>query len=137
MGALFVKISKGDIVESVQSDSVVQNTRATGIGHIREYFADYRTWLPELAMYGGIGFLVGFLLKNFGRAIIGTVVVVLATLIVLQYAGLMTTSVTGVLGLPGISSFQEGLDFAVNWVKLHIPGVIGLIVGTALGWKIG
>lgn len=122
----------------VQSDNVTQtSTAVNSFDSVKDYLADYRVWLPEFAMYGGIGFLVGFLLKNFGRTIISIVAIVLVTLIVLQYTGTITTPITKLVGLPTIASVQDGVDLVVTWVKLHVAGVIGLLLGLSLGWRVG
>jgi uncharacterized membrane protein (Fun14 family) len=104
---------------------------------IKAYLANYTVWLPELVIYAGIGFFLGFLLRNFGRIMISVVAIVLITLIVLQYTGMMVTSLPDMLGLSGISSVQELMDIVLIWIKTHIMGTIGFLLGLSLGFKLG
>jgi uncharacterized membrane protein (Fun14 family) len=122
----------------VTRDAANSASYSTGysIESIKAYLADYNVWLPELVLYSTIGFLLGFLLRNFGRIIISVLAIVLVTLIVLQYTGMMTTSLPEMIGLSGVSSLQDGIDIAILWVKNHVMGVVGLLLGLSLGFKL-
>lgn len=122
----------------VTRDAANSASYSTGysIESIKAYLADYNVWLPELVIYSTIGFLLGFLLRNFGRIIISVLAIVLVTLIVLQYTGMMTTSLPEMIGLSGVSSLQDGIDMAILWVKNHVMGVVGLLLGLSLGFKL-
>ena len=109
----------------------------SNIESIKAYLMDYNSWLPELVIYSAIGFFAGFLLRNFGRIIVSVLAVVLVTLIVLQYTGMMTTSLPDMLGLSHISSVQEGIDMVILWAKTHVAGLIGLLLGLSLGLRLG
>ena len=103
---------------------------------IKAYLTDYTVWLPEFVIYSGVGFLTGFLLRNFGRIIISVCAIVLITLIVLQYTGMMTTSLPDMFGFSGISTIQEGVDVGVTWIKNHVMGFIVFLLGFSLGFKL-
>lgn len=124
---------------STMRDTVNTASQSTAysLESIKSYLADYTVWLPDLVIYGGVGFLIGFLLRNFGRIIVSVLAIVLITLIVLQYTGMMTTSLPDMVGLSGVSSVQEGIDMAILWAKNHVMGLIGLLVGLSLGFKLG
>lgn len=124
------------MVPKMQTAENVSAHTAYTIASIKAYLLDYMVWLPEFVIYGGAGFLAGFLLRNFGRAIISIVAIVLITLIALQYTGMMTTTLPEMVGLSGISSIQEIADVAIAWAKNHIMGFVGFLLGFSVGLKL-
>lgn len=107
---------------------------------MRTYFSNYQTWLTEVAIYGGISFLVGFLFKNFGRYIVGGLLIAVAVIVGLNYAGataITLQQVTQALGLANIESVQQLYTTATAWATTHVMGAVSVVIGFLLGWKLG
>lgn len=96
----------------------------------------------QLAIYLGIGFLVGFLLKRYSRIVV-TVIVVLLTLLTLEYFHIIDLTVhwgkvrdlIGMRPLPAVN----GTVFTALWesAKDNLAQVISFSVGFLAGLKLG
>jgi len=107
---------------------------------IKYHLVHYQDWITEAAMLGGIAFVVGFLLKNFGRYIVSALLVAVLTIIVLQYAGIVTVTIPQLfemLGVSGISSVPQLFEQIVAWVKVHGTGAVSIVIGFIIGWVLG
>lgn len=96
-------------------------------------------WASELLVFGLAFFLLGFLLKSFGRMLVFTILAGLIVVAILHYAHVISLDMELIkhwIGM-GTASLQEvpGLFFA--WAKMHVIAVVSAIVGFLVGWKLG
>ena len=93
----------------------------------------------DVALYAGIGFLIGFLLKKYSYVVAVAVVIVLGIIILQQFDFISLTinwnHVNDVLGLKGTVMPVETNWW--EWVKVNAIALFSLFVGIALGLKIG
>jgi hypothetical protein len=118
----------------------METGKQSWMNSIQEYFSDYRTWLTDIVIMGGAALITGVLLKNFGRYILGGILVAVITVLALNYSGLIAITFADILakiGFTGVTSPAEFATALLDWMKLHIVGTISIIVGFVLGWKLG
>jgi uncharacterized membrane protein (Fun14 family) len=107
---------------------------------IRAKLHGYPEWAVEVGVYGVVGLLIGFGLKNFGRALIlgilgaAVIIWVLSTLhiIAVDIAQLKTY-----LGLSSVANLDDAIKVAIAWFQAHSRAGIALVVGFFLGWVLG
>lgn len=110
------------------------------LDHMKEKIVDSQLWLTEGILWGGCAFVLGFLLKNFGKQVIGVLFIMALTVILLQYGGMLSVSFEQLLhriGIPVFHSFKELTNFGSMTIQNHIVGVLAALIGFALGWKLG
>lgn len=96
--------------------------------------------LAELGVFLGIGFLIGFFIKKFGRPVIIVFAFMIVGLIVLQYGGVIIidwVKVKGFLGIAPTEQLNEVAQSWYSWAKSHLIVVVGSVVGFLLGYSIG
>jgi hypothetical protein len=107
---------------------------------IQDYFNNYQVWLVDIVFMGGAALIAGVLLKNFGKYILGGLLVAAVTILALNYSGLIALTFTDILakiGFAGVTSPSEFITSLFEWMKLHMVGAISIVVGFMLGWKLG
>ncbi len=98
--------------------------------------------LIDMALYGGIGFLIGFLLKKYGKFIF-IVVLCIVALIIAQQAGIISvqvywTKIQEFLGMQTTGQAPEGFfTSAWDWAKTHLSLVISFSMGFLIGLRVG
>lgn len=96
--------------------------------------------LIELAAYCGIGFLLGFLVKRYGRAvttIVISLVVIFGALSYLQLISINWEQVRTVMGIDESASLDTLFQTIVMWVKDHVKIVVSALFGFFIGYKAG
>ena len=107
-----------------------------------EKINDSRSIIMDMALYGGIGFLSGYLLKKYSNAVI-IIILMTTALVVLQQFEFITV----IINWPKIHSMlglQENAKiiidnfglFFVDWVKSNMPIVVVTLIGFLLGIKV-
>jgi len=127
------------------NDQAMNSASAKGTGQdlmetVRSSLSDYKTWLPEVALYGGVAFLVGFLVKNFWRFIILSSLVILTVVLLLNFTGVMTVTLQQVMttiNVTDVTTVQELYTAVIGWSKTHVIGAVSMVVGFLVGWKLG
>ena len=96
----------------------------------------------QLAIYLGVGFLVGFLLKRYSRIVV-TVVIVLLALLTLEYFQLIDltvhwSKVRALIGMQPLPAFN-GTFFTAMWesAKDNLAQVMSFSIGFLVGLKLG
>lgn len=98
--------------------------------------------LIDMALYLGVGFLSGFLIKKYGKYIFVFVVCIVA-LIVAQQAGIISVTVywnkiQEFFGVQPVDTAPEGLFAGYwDWAKEHIALVISFSIGFLVGLRVG
>lgn len=96
-------------------------------------------WASELLVFGLAFFLLGFLLKSFGRILVFTIIAGIIVVAILHYAHVISLDMELIrhwLGI-GKTTLQEAPGAFVSWARGHIIAVISAIVGFLVGWKLG
>lgn len=96
-------------------------------------------WASELVVFGLAFFLLGFLLKIFGRMLIFTLIAGILVVAILHYAHVIALDMEVVrlwLGI-GKTTLQEIPGTFLAWTRGHIIAVVSAIVGFLLGWTVG
>lgn len=105
---------------------------------IKERFASQEPWAIELVIFGLGGFVLGFLLKNFGKLMVIGAVVAVALIIGLHYTHVYPfEKLQALLGFPEIHNVHELLKEKIVWGKEHPVALVSGIVGLLVGWKVG
>jgi len=118
----------------------METEKQSWINTVRDYFSDYHEWLTDIVILGGAAVVTGVLLKNFGRYILGGLLVAVVTILALNYSGLISltfSDILGKIGLGGVNSLQDFVVTLADWMKVHIVGTVSIIVGFVIGWKLG
>jgi uncharacterized membrane protein (Fun14 family) len=99
--------------------------------------------LVDVALYGCIGFLVGFLIKRYSTVVI-LMVLMTAGLLVLQQFELITIAVNwfkfnDLLGLPQTTTIiNENMPMILwEWARANMVIVVSAIIGFLTGVKLG
>jgi uncharacterized membrane protein (Fun14 family) len=93
----------------------------------------------DIALYAGIGFLIGFLFKKYSYIVAVAVVIGLGIIILHQFEfislNINWNHVNDVLGIKGASMPVETNWW--EWIKTNAIALFSFFVGIALGLKIG
>ena len=97
--------------------------------------------LIEIALYLGIGFLAGFLLRKYAQ-FVAFLVLVLVGLILLQQMDLINIvmhwdKIESFFGIQKVAASTDTFSTILSWIKLNLSIVVSFIVGFLFGIKIG
>lgn len=97
--------------------------------------------LIEIALYLGIGFLTGFLLRKYAQ-FVAFLVLILVGLILLQQMELINITmhwdkIENFFGIQKVVASTDTLSTIWSWIKLNLAIVVSFIVGFLFGIKIG
>jgi uncharacterized membrane protein (Fun14 family) len=107
---------------------------------LKSKLAGYPVFLPDIIIGFPIGLVVGFLLKTLGRYLFIGILLTAGLLWLADYFNLITIhqgEVEAMLGMQPFHSFNEFFSFISQVAKEHVAGVVSLIVGFLLGWRLG
>lgn len=96
--------------------------------------------IVEIAAYCGIGFLIGFLAKRYGRTLFVTVAAAAVLLWVLSYVAIVSVhweQLRLLLGISEAATFETFLQSSIGWVKDHVRAVVSGLIGFFVGYKAG
>lgn len=102
------------------------------------HLSRYPNWAVELGVYGLGGCLAGFLLKNFGRFMIGLIATLLLFLWFFAYLDIITfhlENLRALLGIQAIQTIDDGVRIYTEWAREHWAACLGSIIGFIIGWK--
>ncbi len=108
-----------------------------------ERLHESRAVILDILLYGGIGFLCGFLLRKYANYVALLVLVVVAVIVMQQYNLINVTvnwaQINDLLGFQHIPSTIDGASFVAfwEWCKANAVIVVSWIIGLLLGLKIG
>lgn len=102
-----------------------------------------RGLLIDIALYGSIGLLTGYLIKRYSSAVLMLVLMVTGLIVMQQFElisiAINWTKINEVLGLqPTVVIVSDNMPMiAWEWAKVNMAIVVSCIVGFLLGLKIG
>ncbi len=96
--------------------------------------------LLDMALFGGIGFLIGFLWKRYANYVIAVLIFV-AVVLLLQQLDLLTITINWpkLEECCGVAPANENLDIMGrlwNWGKMNIFIIFSFIIGFCFGAKV-
>ena len=104
---------------------------------------DSRSMIMDIALYGGLGFLSGFLLRKYS-AYIAILVLFVVSIILLQQFEVISivinwTKVNEMFGIqPGAAGVSDtALTVFWEWVKANMAIVVSYIIGFLIGLRMG
>ena len=97
------------------------------------------TWTSELLVFGLAFFLLGFLLKSFGRVLVFTIIAGIIVVAILHYVHVISLDMELIRHWLGIdkTTLQEAPGAFIGWSREHLIAVVSAIVGFLVGWKLG
>jgi uncharacterized membrane protein (Fun14 family) len=135
---------------SVETGAVMPVEQVGIVGSIKsqvqgivDKLKDSKAILIDIALYGGIGFLTGFLFRKYS-AYIAFLVLVLVGLIVLQQMNIIAIAINWIkveelFGIQqGTTTMNDTLVSSLwEWVKANFIIVVSYVVGFLFGLRIG
>lgn len=110
---------------------------------IVEKFKDYKGNILEIAIYAGIGFLVGFLFKKYLKYIL-LLILFVVSLVILEQFDLLHTNINWAkiqelfnMQQPAEVFNSQVLSSYIAWAKANFVVVFSASVGFLLGLKLG
>lgn len=130
--------------EVIEQQSILESVREkVNLQSFFEKVQDSHALLLDLAIYGGIGFLVGYLFKRYINAVI-TIIMFSTVLFVLQQFSLIAITIHWeilyeLLGLTQLMHLVgDSLHlFFFEWAKANVFLVISWLIGLLIGIKVG
>jgi len=100
-----------------------------------------RNTLIDIALYFGLGFIVGFLLKRLSNYLLAIVFAFVVILVLRQFGFLSLTlnleKIRELLGMqPAAVPIASLFDVMWTWTKEHIAYVISFVIGFLIGLKL-
>ena len=94
----------------------------------------------EAAIYFGSGFAIGFLFKKYFKFILGTLVIAIILIKVLEYNMVLEIDWEGLnvfMGFDSAADFNTILNDIFSWIKDNFIVFISSVVGFLIGYKLG
>ncbi|RTL06665.1 hypothetical protein EKK58_05035 [Candidatus Dependentiae bacterium] len=131
-------------VEAIEQQSILDSVKEkVSLQNFFEKVQDSRALILDIAIYGGIGFLIGYLLKRYINAVI-TMIMMSTMLFVLQQFSLITITIHWeiIYEILGITQLMHLIGesvhlFIFEWAKANVFLVISWMVGLLVGIKLG
>ena len=117
-----------------------QNNQVSWWNQLLSYFSGYPVWLVEGGFGVVIGFLFGFIMKNFGKAFFYAFVTLVVANYVLSYFGLLEfhfDQLQKMVGIVEIPTIDVAFANLTSWMRQHIALCLGSLIGFTFGWKLG
>lgn len=120
------------------ADSIKERSK-----HAMEWLHESRTLLLDILLYGGLGFLSGFLLRKYSNYV-AFLVLVIVGIIILQQWNVMNviinwSKINDFFGFQHAPLTLDGASFNLfwEWCKVNMAIVVSYIVGLLIGLRIG
>ncbi len=94
--------------------------------------------LMRLALYGGVSFIIGFLIKRYFRSLFIGILLSLVLIGFLHYTQIITldfAKLNALLGLSADRSLESYLHLATSWVKDNVVLALSIFIGFIIGYK--
>lgn len=107
---------------------------------VRAKLHDYPEWVFDAGVFGLIGFVIGFIFKNFGKVIIFGAIGLIVGLGILQYIHIISVhseQIKDILGLASAHTIDDGIHMYADWARQHGIGLLTAAVSFCIGWKVG
>lgn len=130
-----------DSSEIVQTGWFDKLKASLNIDGIVEKISEYKGRIFEIAIYLGVGFLIGFLCKKYAQFVIVLIVFVIA-LIVLQQLEVIQVTIDWVrlqdmVGIQPTVIGSDSISFYFEWIKVNIWLVLSFAIGFFFGLRVG
>ncbi len=104
---------------------------------IKEKFYAFQPTLIEIGLFGGAGFVIGFLLKKFGK-IIAFLIAAVVILGILHQLNIISISlnwakIQEIFGIQSSSLDNAAITSYGDWIKNHLLQVLFFVIGFVLG----
>lgn len=106
---------------------------------IKTKLQEYPAWVFDCAVFGIIGFVAGFVIKNFGKLVLFGILALIVGLAGLHYGNIVSVNVSqikAILGLAAAHTIDDGIRIYSAWAQHHAIGVISATVAFFIGWKV-
>ena len=132
------------ITQQPQQQGLLETVKEkVNINQIVDKVHESRNIIVDIALYGGIGFLIGYLLKRYSNAVI-VVILMTTALIIMQQFDILTMvihweKINELLGLPVASKLitDNFPALAMEWARTNVPIVVSMLVGFLVGIRVG
>lgn len=107
---------------------------------IKTKLQNYPEWVFDVGVFGLVGFVVGFVFKNFGKVLLFGAIGLIIGLGILHYAHIISVNmnqIKDILGLAAANTIDDGVRIYSDWARLHIVGLLAAAVSFCIGWKVG
>lgn len=130
-----------DSSEIIQAGWFDKLKASLNIDGIIEKIHESKGKIFEIAIYLGVGFLVGFLCKKYAQFVIVLIVFIIA-LVVLQQLEVIQIALDWVrlqdlLGIQSTITGSDSISFYFEWVKVNIWLVLSFAIGFFFGLRVG
>jgi hypothetical protein len=130
--------------ESVQQQGIFDTVKEkVNFAGLLDKMQDSRGFIVDAVIYGGVGFLFGYLIKRYINAVI-TAILMVTALFVMQQFSIVTVTVHWevIYDLCGITQVMKLLGdnimpFVFEWAKANVFLVVSWVVGFLVGIKVG
>jgi hypothetical protein len=119
---------------------VPEATAKSWFESIHQQLRDYLPgWAIDLISFGLIFFIIGFLLKSFGKYLVYAVLAAALVITALYYAKVIHLDLVTIKYWSGIGgeSVKAAPTLFIEWAKAHPVAWVSGIIGFLLGWKVG
>lgn len=130
-----------DSSEIIQTGWFDKLKASLNIDGIIEKLRESKGKIFEIAIYLGIGFLIGFLCKKYAQFVIVLIVFIIA-LVVLQQLQVIHIAVDwerlqDMVGIQPTMIGSDSISFYFEWVKVNIWLVLSFAIGFFFGLRVG
>lgn len=142
-----INMNMGEAVEMPNNATTMLQTAKTAIHdastNVVDTVKNYKGNILEIAVYAGVGFLLGFVLKKYLKYIL-LLILFIVSLIILEQFELVQTNVNWqkIQELFNIQQGDQGFNAKmfssyVQWIKANFVVVLSASIGFLLGLKLG
>lgn len=130
--------------ETVQQQGILDTVKEkVNLSGLLEKVQDSRGIIMDAIIYGGVGFLFGYLIKRYINAVI-TAILMTTALFVMQQFNVVTVIIHWevIYDLCGITQVMKLLGdnimpFVFEWAKANVFLVVSWLIGFLIGIKVG
>lgn len=133
-----VDVATNQAVQSGWTDTLQERGK-----YVMTWLHESRAVLLDIVLYGGLGFLSGYLLRKYANYVAFLVLVSVGIIVMHQYniihVEVNWTQLNDLLGFQHSPSTADGASFVAfwEWCKVNAVIVVSYIVGLLIGLKIG
>jgi uncharacterized membrane protein (Fun14 family) len=128
-----VDVVNNQAVQSGWADTLRERSK-----YIMGKLHDSRAIILDILLYGGIGFLSGFLLRKYANYVAFLVLIVVGVIVMQQYNIINWTYINDLFGFQHAPA-MNGDSFVAfwEWCKANAVIVVSWIIGLLIGLKVG
>ncbi len=109
------------------------------IQSIKERLSDYPEWIVESGIAAAVGLSIGFIARNFGRALLLFCICAVITIFILEQFNMIAVKAPGLRALltnpdDTVATWLNGI---ITFAQERIFVTIALLIGFLFGWRLG